>query len=76
MKHTHHPTPSRGRSCPPCDGGCRQGRDCPSKSDPEPFSQRDALWVLLGWVGLPVALWAIFALACFGALVLWKGASC
>jgi len=55
-----------GASCPPCDGLCREGRDCPARgeSDAEVAAHMfvaAVLWGLVGWACL-VAVWAAVSL--------------
>ena len=64
---TNGPSATEGRkaiggSCPPCDGLCREGRDCTARanSDAEVAAHMivaAVLWGLVGWACV-VAVWA------------------
>lgn len=60
------PNPTRARVCPPCDGNCRQGRDCPAAQPETVTTKHDpwairliAVWciVVALFVGLKLATW-------------------
>ena len=52
------------RICPPCDGHCCQGRDCPARPHDEPDHNEGP-----GVLASPV-LWLVIAIE-LGALVWW-----
>lgn len=57
---------ARGRACPPCDGCCNRGRDCPADPPREPMTRRDAIVVVV----LVVSCWLLaIGLLAIGARV-------
>ena len=63
--------PPRARVCPPCNGDCRQGRDCPAHM-PNPI---DEAWNEGQQVGFDKGISRGIVLTLVFVLVAWLGAA-